>query len=72
MRAVVRPRLNRDGTLDLDVDGEVSGAGAKGPLKTHVRVDAGRALELARIGEGRRQVRVWVRATVEPEPAAPR
>lgn len=67
LSAQVTGRVNGDGSIDLTVDGTVSVGGASRPLSTRVRVPAGQATQLVTAGQGSRQVRVWARASIEPE-----
>jgi hypothetical protein len=66
MAAVITPRLNGDGTIELTIGGTLRMAGVSRPIQSQVRVSAGKAAPIFTLGEGSRAVRVWVRASALP------
>jgi hypothetical protein len=66
----VIPRLNGDGTVEVDLEGTLTTAGRVRSLKSRVRVSSDQSIKVASLGEGPRQVQIWIRATPLPEGAA--
>jgi len=56
------PRVTGDGAVDVAVDGVLNVGGVRRELKTRVRLTTGQAAPIFTLGEGSRQVRVWLRA----------
>ena len=62
------PRINGDATVSLEINGSLTMAAPRHPVATQVRVPAGESVHLFTLGEGSRTVRVWVKATLTPDP----
>jgi len=56
------PNVSESGEIDIGVDGWLTVGGERRELKTRARLKAGQPAPVLTLGEGSRQVRVWLRA----------
>lgn len=70
LTAALTPRMNSDGSIEVNVDGKWVEAGSARPMQTTVRVPAGRAVQIMQLGSGARALRVTLHAAGVREPVA--
>lgn len=62
LTAVLLPRVNGDGSVEISIDGKLTRGAVSHPLRTTVRLAPGAAKPIFTLGTGARERRIWLRA----------